>query len=264
MPRLTIQALQEIEQRGEKIACLSCYSYPVAKLADSLCEILLVGDSVGMVLYGMDSTSQVTLDMMIAHGRAVCSATNKAFIVIDLPFATYTNKEEALNNARKALQQTGAQAVKIEGGQEVAEIMSFLTQHNIPVMAHIGLLPQSCKTKQDLKVQGKTTESQSKLIKDVKAVTKAGAFAVVIEAVAKEAAEQICQNTDIITIGIGASENCNGQILVIDDILGSSDYTPRFAKTYTNTAKIVEKAIADYCGEVKSGKFPNANNIYKK
>ena len=263
MPRYTIAELQNLKKKKEKIVSLSCYSYPTAKIADSLCEIILVGDSVGMVLYGMDSTTDVTLEMMISHGKAVCSATNRAFIVVDMPYGTYKNKELALHNAQNILQETKAQAIKLEGGQEMAEIIAYLVQHNVPTMAHIGLLPQSCAQRKDLKIQGKTGEGRQQLVQDVIAVTEAGAFAVVIEGVIKAGADMICENTDIITIGIGATNNCDGQILVIDDIIGNSNYTPRFAKIYADSTSLIQRALTNYKQEIKSGIFPGRDNFYK-
>lgn len=262
MPRYSITQLCDLKKRREKIVCLACHTYPIAQIADNFCELMLVGDSVGMVLYGMDSTLEVDMNMMIAHGKAVTKATEKAFVVIDMPYDSYKSPEQALDNAKALIKETSAQAIKLEGGSEVAEIINYLTSNGINVVAHIGLLPQSVEKMQGFKIQGRTEESKKKLLADVIAVEKAGAFAVVIEGVTKLTSDQICQNSNIITIGIGASQNCDGQILVIDDIIGTSKYIPKFAKTYQNIRNQISNAISAYSEEVKNGTFPDETNNY--
>lgn len=264
MTRLTVADLKHLKHQGEKIVSLACHTYPVAKIADPLCEVILVGDSVGMVLYGMESTRDVSIEMIIAHGKAVCKATNKAFIIVDMPFGTYeSSKEIALSNAQKIIHETNAQAVKLEGGKERAETIEYLVKHNINVAAHIGLLPQAYTNRKDFRIQGKNKESQVQLTEDIIAVTNAGAFSVVIEGVTKETADKICGHTNSITIGIGAGDGCDGQILVIDDIIGTSDYIPKFARVYENSSQLINKAVSHYSKDVKSGKFPSEENIYR-
>lgn len=264
MTRLTVADLKHLKDKGEKIVSLSCHTYPTAKIADPLCEIILVGDSVGMVLYGMESTRDVSMDMIIAHGKAVCKATNKALIIVDMPFGTYeSSKEVALSNAQKIIDETNAQAVKLEGGQEIAKTIEYLVKHNINVAAHIGLLPQSFTNRKDFRIQGRNQESQMQLIEDIHAVTHSGAFCVVIEGVTKETSDEVCQHTDSITIGIGAGDGCDGQILVIDDIIGTSDYIPKFARIYEDSSQLIHKALSHYSKDVKSGKFPSEENMYK-
>ncbi len=252
-----------VRKNTEPLICLTSYTYPMAKILDNYCDIILVGDSLGMVIYGMDSTLPVTLDMMIAHTKAVMKATKQACVILDMPFATYQeSKEQAYRNAAKAIQETGCQAVKIEGGVEMAETIRFLTDRGIAVMAHIGLCPQSFNTIGGYKVQGRNKQAK-KILHDAKSVEEAGAFSLVIEAVPHDLAEKITKSISIPTIGIGASRKCDGQILVTEDMIGiSNEKTPKFVKKYANIHENIEKAIRNYALDVKERNFPFDDNIY--
>jgi 3-methyl-2-oxobutanoate hydroxymethyltransferase len=261
--RNSIKTIQSLKAKKEKIVCLTAYTYPIAKILDNYADILLVGDSLGMVVYGFDSTLQVTLDMMINHAKAVVKASSKALIVVDLPFGTYQeSKEIAFRNSAKILQKTGASAVKLEGGVEMAETIDFLTKRGIPVMAHIGLKPQYFNASGGYIVEGKTESSKKEIIKDLDAIQKSGAFSVVLESVDKKTADEICKNAKIPVIGIGASEKCDGQVLVIDDLIGLSETVPKFVKKYANIKVDIENSVKIFASEVKSKKFPKAENLY--
>jgi 3-methyl-2-oxobutanoate hydroxymethyltransferase len=248
----------------EPLVALTAYTAPVARLLDPHVDILLVGDSVGMVIYGMNSTLGVTVDTMITHGRTVMQASSHACVVIDLPFASYQrSKEQAFENAARVMIETGAAAVKLEGGAEMAETIRFLTERGIPVMAHVGLMPQHVQALGGFKFQGKTEEEKRKILGDAKAVADAGAFCMVIEGTAPEVAEAITQAVSIPTIGIGASPLCDGQVLVIDDILGLSEYSPKFVKRYADLASVITEAAKQYAADVRARKFPDSAHVYK-
>jgi 3-methyl-2-oxobutanoate hydroxymethyltransferase len=256
MPRNTTHSIWKLKEAKKPIVCLTAYTHPTAKILDKHCDILLVGDSLGMVLYGMDSTLTVDLNMMIDHGRAVVKASAKALVVIDMPFGTYqVNKEQAFKNAAKAIRETGAQAVKIEGGEEMAETIKFLTNRGIAVMAHIGLLPQHFNQLGGYKVQGKDSAGKKKLLHDLQAVEKAGAFSVVLEATDKKTADAIVKKSKIPVIGIGASTECDGQVLVSDDILGLTENPPSFAKQYANISVEIENAAKKFAKDVRERKL---------
>ena len=242
------------------ITCLTAYSKEVAKIADKYCDIILVGDSLGMVLYGMNSTREVKLSTMILHGKTVKKFSEKSLVVVDMPYRTYSNKNTALKNAKKLIYETNCDAVKLEGGKKVSSIIKFLVGKNIPVMGHIGLLPQTSK---NFKFKGKKYDEQKLIYNDAIAVSKSGAFAIVIECVVEKLAKKITQNIKIPTIGIGASKYCDGQILVTDDMLGFSDLSPKFVKKYSNLKKIIESSIDKYVKDVKLRIFPSNKNIYK-
>ncbi|MEQ1789977.1 MAG: 3-methyl-2-oxobutanoate hydroxymethyltransferase [Rickettsiales bacterium] len=254
-----------IARKGaEPLVILTAYTAPQARLLDSYVDILLVGDSLGMVLYGMDNTLAVTVDMMIAHGRSVVRASAQALVVVDLPFASYqTSKEQAFTTAASVLAKTGCSAVKLEGGVEMAETVQFLTSRGIPVMGHVGLKPQSVHAMGGYRTQGKTEIEAACILKDAKAIEQAGAFAIVIEGVVEEVAKNLTQNLAISTIGIGASPACDGQVLVTEDMLGlSGDYMPRFVKRYADLASLTEAAVKQYADEVRTRKFPSAEYYY--
>ncbi|MCC9624608.1 3-methyl-2-oxobutanoate hydroxymethyltransferase [Thalassospira sp. MA62] len=240
------------------IVCLTAYTTPMAQRLDEHCDLLLVGDSLGMVVYGMDSTLAVTLDMMINHGKAVMRGSKTACVVIDLPFGSYQeSKEQAFRNAAHVLSETGCAAVKLEGGAELADTIEFLTQRGVPVMAHIGLMPQQVNTMGGFKSQGRDDDAAQKVMNDAKAVAKAGAFSVVIEGTVEPVSRAITEAIDIPTIGIGASVACDGQVLVAEDILGMfSDFTPKFVKRYADLGDAVSDAVAEYAKEVRTRKFP--------
>ncbi|SDH15300.1 3-methyl-2-oxobutanoate hydroxymethyltransferase [Pelagibacterium luteolum] len=251
-------------QKGQTpIACLTAYTTPMAQVVDKHCDLVLVGDSVGMVLHGLPDTLGVTMDMIIMHGKAVRRGLKRALMVIDMPFGTYEESPEiAFRNAARLMQDTGAGAVKLEGGVAMAPTIAYLTQRAIPVMAHIGLTPQSVNTIGGYKVKGRGIEAQA-ILADAQAVAEAGAFAVVIEKVPDILARRITAEIDIPTIGIGASAACDGQILVVDDMLGMfAEFKPKFVKRYAELGTDADAAIARYAQEVKSRAFPSAEHIF--
>lgn len=248
---------------GAPLVSLTCYTTPMAELMDEACDFVLVGDSVGMVMHGLPSTLGVTMDMMILHGQAVKRGLNSAMMVIDLPFGSYEeSREQAFRNAARLMAQTGAGAVKLEGGQPMADTISFLVARGIPVMAHIGLTPQSVNTLGGYKVQGRGTAA-SRLIADAQAVSDAGAFAVVLEKVPASLAHQITREIAIPTIGIGASPACDGQILVVDDMLGLfTAFKAKFVKRYATLADDARAAIQEYAEDVRARRFPGAEHVF--
>jgi 3-methyl-2-oxobutanoate hydroxymethyltransferase len=242
---------------------LTAYSTPVARLVDAHCDVVLVGDSVGMVIHGLPSTLGVTMEMMILHGRAVVRGTQKAMPVIDMPFGSYEESpQQAFCNASRLMAETGAPAVKLEGGQHMAETIAFLTARGVPVMAHVGLTPQSVNTLGGYKVVGRDAEAE-KVMADAKAVEAAGAFSVVLEKVPEGLAGRITAALSIPTIGIGAGVDCDGQVLVVDDMLGLfTDFRPKFVKRYAELGKTADEAIAAYAAEVRSRAFPAAEHSF--
>lgn len=262
------KTIPEIARRkGENntpLVCLTAYTAPMAQALDPHCDILLVGDSVAMVLYGEPSTLQADLDMMIRHGRAVQNATQKALVVVDLPFGSYqASKEDALRSAARVLKETGASSVKLEGGAEMANTIAYLTQRAIPVMAHVGLQPQSVNTMGGFKAQGMNDESARKIINDAKAVAQAGAYAIVLEGVAESLAAEITKAVPCPVIGIGASAACDGQILVSEDMLGlGTGKLPRFVKQYSSLSVFIDQAAKAYAADVQARRFPDAAHVY--
>ncbi|MBN6188637.1 3-methyl-2-oxobutanoate hydroxymethyltransferase [Aneurinibacillus sp. BA2021] len=262
---VTTASLKEMKQQGQRIVMLTAYDYPAAKLAEEAgVDMILVGDSLGMVVLGYESTLPVTLDDMIHHTKAVTRAAKRAFVVADLPFLTYHGTiEESLRNAGRLMQEGLAKAVKIEGGAELAPLIRRCTQAGIPVVAHIGLTPQSVHQLGGYKVQGKTPEAAQKLLDDARALEEAGAFALVMECVPKQLAALISQKLSIPTIGIGAGAGCDGQVLVYHDILSyGSERVPKFVKTYADAGSLIKKAIAQYAEEVRSGAFPAEEHTF--
>ena len=250
-----------LKKKGKTpIVCLTAYSKSVAEILDKYCDIILVGDSVGMSLYGMESTKLVKFDTMLLHGKTVKKLSKRSLVVFDMPYKTYSNKSQAYKNAKKVLKITGCDAVKLEGGEKVVNIVKYLTNKKIPVMGHIGLLPQSTKK---FKLKGKNSFEKKKILRDGIALAKAGAFAIVIECVVESLAKEITANIEVPTIGIGASKHCEGQILVIDDIIGLSNLNPKFVKKYSNVEEIIEKSVKRYCKDVKRRKFPSSQHVYK-
>jgi len=243
------------------LVVLTAYSTPVARIVDAHCDIALVGDSVGMVIHGMPSTLGVTLEMMILHGRAVVRGCQKAMPVIDMPFGSYEESpEQAFRNAGRLMAETGAPAVKLEGGQHMAETIAFLTSRGVPVMAHVGLTPQAVNTLGGYKVVGRAEEAE-KVMADARAIEAAGAFSVVVEKVPMGLAGRITRALSIPTIGIGAGGDCDGQVLVVDDMLGLfTDFRPRFVKRFGELGKAADEAIAAYAAEVRAGTFPAAEH----
>jgi len=255
----------DIAARKGKIplAVLTAYTAPMARILDKHVDILLVGDSLGMVVYGMESTLGVTLDMMIAHGRAVVSASGKALVVVDLPFGSYQgSKEQAFNASARVLAETGAQAVKLEGGREMAETIRFLVERGIPVVGHVGLMPQRVHAMGGYRYQGRNETEAMHILQDAQAVAEAGAFAIVIEGVKEEVARHITGQLKVPTIGIGASPACDGQVLVIDDMLGMGSQYPSFVKTYAHMEQMIDMAVRTYAEEVKNRTFPSAEYCF--
>ncbi|WP_370255355.1 3-methyl-2-oxobutanoate hydroxymethyltransferase [Nioella sp.] len=248
---------------GTPLVCLTAYTTPVARLTDPHCDIVLVGDSLGMVLHGMESTLGVTMEMMILHGAAVKRGLSRAMMVVDMPFGSYEESpSQALRNAARILRETGAAAVKLEGGVEMEETIRFLTRRSIPVMAHIGLTPQAINTLGGYKVQGRG-EDRARVLDDARAVARAGAFSVVLEKVPATLADEITAELPIPTIGIGASAGCDGQILVVDDMLGLfTAFKPKFAKRYAELGETADAAIAAYAAEVRARSFPAPEHVF--
>ena len=249
---------------GSPLVCLTAYTAPIASILDSRVDVLLVSDSLGMVIYGMDDTLAVTLDMMIAHGKAVTRAARTAFIVVDLPFGSYeASPEQAFHSAARVMAETSCQAVKLEGGVEMADTIKFLSQRGIPVMAHIGLMPQSVNATGGFRAQGLSAETATQIEKDGHAIAEAGAFSVVIEGTAEPVARRLTEQLDIPTIGIGASPACDGQILVTDDVIGLfSDFKPRFVKRYAAIGDAIAEAADAYGEEVGARRFPSLEHCY--
>lgn len=252
--------------KGERpIVSLTAYTTPIARLLDPHVDFMLVGDSLGMVLYGLDSTVSVTLDMMIAHGQAVMRGSEKACVVVDLPFGSYqASKEQAFNSAARILKETGCSAVKLEGGAEMAETVDFLTQRGIPVLGHVGLMPQLVNTIGGYRSLGRSEKEAAKIRRDAKAIDDAGAFAIVVEGTIEPLAREITETLRAPTIGIGASPACDGQILVTDDMLGIfSDFKPRFVKHFAELAPQMSAAFEAYANEVKARTFPGIEHTFQ-
>src|SRR6056297_2614571 len=248
---------------GTPIVSLTAYTTPMATMMNGVCDFALVGDSVGMVLHGMPSTLGVTMEMMALHGAAVARGLSTTMLVIDMPFGSYEESpQQAFGNAARLIRETGAAAVKLEGGQHMAETIGFLVKRGVPVMAHIGLTPQSINTLGGYKVQGRADQANA-LISDATAVAEAGAFAVVLEKIPATLADAITAQIDIPTIGIGASAGCDGQILVVDDMLGLfTAFKPKFVKRYGTLGEDAEAAIRAYAEEVRARSFPSDAHIF--
>ncbi|TIN69344.1 MAG: 3-methyl-2-oxobutanoate hydroxymethyltransferase [Mesorhizobium sp.] len=248
---------------GTPLVCLTAYTTPIAKLVDQHCDIVLVGDSVGMVLHGFPSTLGVTLEMMIMHGQAVRRGLEQALMLVDMPFGSYEEgPEQAFRNAARVMTETGCAAVKLEGGEAMAETIRFLAARGVPVMGHVGLTPQAVNTFGGYRVQGRGGDAE-RVAADALAVSEAGAFALVLEKVPEVLAGRITAEVAIPTIGIGASAACDGQILVVDDMLGIfGDFRPKFVKRYAELGEIAGEAIAVYAQEVRDRRFPAAEHLF--
>ena len=263
--RVTITEIKEMKHKSEKIPMLTAYDYVTAKMVDEVgVPLILVGDSLGMVILGYESTIPVTMEEMIHHTKAVVRGTKKALIIGDMPFMTYhISVSDALSNAARFIQEGGAQAVKLEGGEVVAEKVRRLVDCGIPVMGHIGLTPQSMHQLGGFKVRGKVVEEARKLLNDARILEEAGAFAIVLECTPAPLSKLITQKLAIPTIGIGAGPDCDGQVQVISDILGLyTDFVPKHAKQYARLAGEIKNAVADYMSEVKSLSFPTTEQSY--
>ncbi len=262
-----IRAITPVDVRGRKgrepLVTLTAYTTPMAKIVDRHADIILVGDSLGMVVHGLPSTLGVTMEMMILHGRAVRRGCEKALLVIDMPFGSYEEgPDQAFRNAARVMAETGCAAVKLEGGTHMAETIDFLTRRGVPVMAHVGLMPQSVNVTGGYKVQGRGADAD-RVLADAEAVAKAGAFSVVLEKVAEPLARRITESVAIPTIGIGASPACDGQVLVLDDMLGLfADFKPSFVRRYAELAGTVDAAIAAYAEDVRARAFPGPEHVF--
>ena len=258
------RGIGEIVKGGPPIVGLTAYTAPIAGLLDPHVDFLLVGDSLGMVVYGFDSTLPVTVEMMVAHGAAVTRATARALVVVDLPFGGYQESpEQAFRNAARIMALTGCAAVKLEGGAEMAPTVRFLVRRGVPVMGHVGLMPQRVNTAGGFKVQGRGEEQAERVAADAAAITEAGAFAIVIEGTIEKVARAITEALPVPTIGIGASPACDGQILVTDDVLGVfTEFTPRFVKRYAELAPLISAAAEAYAADVRARRFPGPEHCF--
>jgi 3-methyl-2-oxobutanoate hydroxymethyltransferase len=247
----------------EPIVCLTAYTTPVAEILDEACDLLLVGDSVGMVLHGLPNTVGVTLDMMIMHGQAVMRGSKRAMVVVDMPFGSYEGAvEEAYANASRIMKETGCLAVKVESGPTIPDTIEYLVKRGIPVMGHVGLRPQAILVDGGFKAKGRTNEEWDQVIAEAKAVEAAGAFCIVVEGVAEGLAREVTAAVGIPTIGIGASAGCDGQILVTDDMLGLFDWTPKFVRRYANLREEIGRAVQAYASDVRGRVFPGEAETY--
>ena len=248
---------------GTPLVCLTAYTAPMADLLDEHCDILLVGDSLGMVVHGLPNTVGVTLEMMILHGQAVMRASKRAMVVVDLPFGSYEGSPDlAYANAARVMKETGAGAVKVEAGPAVVENIAYLVQRGIPVMGHVGLRPQAVLVDGRFKAKGKAGEERARILEEARATAAAGAFAVVVEGVAEGLARDITEAIDVPTIGIGASAGCDGQILVTDDMRGLFVWTPNFVRRYADLRGEITRAVAAYAEDVRERRFPGPAEIY--
>ena len=250
-------------KNGAPLVCLTAYTAPMAQLLDEQCDILLVGDSVGMVLHGLATTLEVSLEMMIMHGKAVMRGSRRAFVVVDMPFGSYeASVQQAFTNACRIMKETGCQAVKIEAGEYSAETVRYLVQRGVPVMAHVGLRPQATHVDGGFRAKGRSEPERARVIAEALAADAAGCFAMVIEGVAEDLAAQITGQVRCPTVGIGASALCDGQILVVDDLLGMFDWSPRFVRRYADIRGEITRALDGYAADVRSRRFPGAKETY--
>lgn len=262
MKRLTVPRIRQ-RKGGEPLVMLTAYTVRMAQLLDPHCDMLLVGDSLAQVIYGLPHTVGVTMEMMALHGAAVVRGSYHAAVIVDMPFGSYEGSpQQAFDNAARLLKETGAAAVKVEGGKVLAPTIEFLTQRGIPVMGHVGLTPQAVNILGGYGVRGKSEEEARSIVEDAVAVAQAGAFSIVIEGVLESIAIEITNKVDCPTIGIGASAQCDGQVLVTDDMLGMFERVPKFVKRYQDMAGVVSGAVKDYADEVRSRSFPTEDQIY--
>lgn len=265
--RLTVPAIREHKQGGvtkDPLVMLTAYTARQAQLLDAHCDMLLVGDSLGQVIYGLPSTLAVTIEMMIAHGAAVLRGSYHALVIVDMPFGSYeSSKEQAFMSASRIMAETGCAAIKLEGGQAMAETIAFLSSRGVPVMAHVGLTPQAVNVLGGYGARGKSQREHEKIIADGQAVAEAGAFAVVAEGILEPIAVALTKSLEIPVIGIGASAQCDGQVLVTEDMLGMFERVPRFVKRYENLAGVISKAAETYADEVRARTFPSPDQTYQ-
>ena len=248
-----------LKKNKSKVVCLTAYSKNIASILDNHCDIILVGDSLGSVLYNYKSSREVSLNTMIEHSKSVRLAIKKSLMVVDMPFNTYRNQSEALKNAKLIMLKTKCDAVKLEGGKKIIKMVETLIRNKIPVMGHLGVLPQTAK---NFKFKGKKIVERKRLLNDAKALEVAGAFSIVFECVENTLSKKITESIKILTIGIGASSNCDGQVLVTDDLIGLNSINVRFVKQFVNVRKLINKAVLNYKNEVKKLKFPAKKHSY--
>ena len=267
MKRLTVPKIRAHKADGETkqpLVMLTAYTARQAQLLDAHCDILLVGDSLAQVIYGLPSTIPVTLDMMANHAAAVVRGSYHAVVVVDMPFGSYeASKEQAFESAARLLKESGAAAVKLEGGEQMAETVAFLNQRGIPVMGHVGLTPQAVNVLGGYMARGRDDAEARKIVGDAKALDEAGAFAIVLEGVLEPIAIEATKEVSCPTIGIGASAQCDGQVLVTEDMLGMFERVPRFVKKYENIAEVIDRTVAQYAEEVRERSFPSADQTYQ-
>ena len=267
MKRLTVPKIRAHKadgQTNDPLVMLTAYTARQAQLLDAHCDMLLVGDSLGQVIYGLPSTIPVTLDMMANHAAAVVRGSYRSVVVVDMPFGSYeASKEQAFESASRLLKESGAAAVKLEGGEQMAETVAFLNQRGIPVMGHVGLTPQAVNVLGGYMARGRDDAEAAKIVGDAKALDEAGAFAIVLEGVLEPIAIEATEAVSCPTIGIGASARCDGQVLVTEDMLGMFERVPRFVKKYGNIAEVIEQTAAQYAREVRERSFPTAEQTYQ-
>ena len=267
MRRLTVPAIRRRKVDGvtaEPVVMLTAYTARQAQLLDAHCDLLLVGDSLGQVIYGLDSSVPVTLEMMIAHGAAVVRGSYHAVVVVDMPFGTYeASPQTAFASASRVLKETGCAAVKLEGGEAMAETVAFLIARGIPVIGHVGLTPQAVNVLGGYNARGRSDAEAAKIVADAKALDDAGAFAIVVEGVVEPIAIEVTRSVGCLTIGIGASAQCDGQVLVTEDMLGMFDRVPRFVKRYEEIAEVIARAAETYAAEVRARTFPGIEQTYQ-
>ena len=254
--------MKKINLKKRPIICLTSYNKFFAEIADQYCDIVLVGDSLGMAYYGDTSTRSVSLNDMIRHAKSVRIGVKKALMVVDMPYGTCKNPLLAKKNALRIIKETKCDAVKLEGGKEIRHIIQYLIKNKINVMGHIGLLPQKVQSKKDYKIKGINSAEKNKILNDLKNIQETGVFAIVLEAVKNETAKEVMKLSKVPIIGIGASQKCDGQILVLEDMLGMFKKVPKFVKKYSNLRGYIKKAVKEYAKDIKNEKFPTKNNIY--
>jgi len=254
--------LKKIKMKNKPLVCLTAYNKFTAEIIDEYCDLILVGDSLGMAYYGNSSTRSVKLDDMIRHAKSVRKGVKKSILVVDMPFGTYNSKSNAKKNALKIIKETKCDAVKLEGGKEKSSLIKFLVKNKINVMGHIGLLPQKIKSKKNFKIFGKNTREEKKILQDLDYIQNSGVFSIVLEGVKEDLAKKIVQKSKVPIIGIGATKECHGQILVLEDMLGFFEKVPKFVKKYVNLKKYVKRAVKNYSTDVKRKKFPSRKNVY--
>jgi len=260
--RITVAEIRALKGK-EKIVCLTAYSAPIAALLDPFVDLILVGDTLGMVVHGLPTTVGVTLDMMIMHGRAVMRGAMRAMVVVDLPFGSYEgDPRQAHESAVRIMRETGCTAVKVEAGGGVPEAIDFLVRRGIPVVGHVGLRPQAANLDGGYKTKGRSAAEEERVLAEARAVDQAGAFAIVVESVTADLADRITQEVGAPTIGIGASPNCHGQILVLDDMVGLFDRTPKFVRRYGAMRDLITQAVQAYSADVRAGTFPGPAEVY--